>query len=67
MLTRSIGNGLNLGTSTTIFLSSICLWIFLSRDNKRRAKVNVDEALAGKSQKQIEDLDWRHPAFRWRY
>ena len=35
-------------------------------NNKRRAKVDVDAALAGLSLKQIQDLDWKHPAFRWR-
>ena len=61
-----IGNGLNLATSSTIFLSSIALLLWMIRDNKQREKVNVDDALRGKSIKQIQDLDWRHPGFRWK-
>ena len=35
-------------------------------DNRKRENKNVDAELAGLEQKQIEDLDWKHPAFRWR-
>jgi len=61
-----IGNGLNLATSTTMFLSSIALLLWMMWSNKRREKINIDTALAGLSLKQIQDLDWKHPAFRWR-
>lgn len=61
-----IGNGLNLATSTTILLLSIALWIYMSWDNRKRDRVDVNAALAGHSQKQIQDLDWRNPGFRWR-
>ncbi|PSN71387.1 putative MFS transporter [Corynespora cassiicola Philippines] len=61
-----IGNGLNLATSSTILISSICLLLWMKASNKRREAHVVDEELAGLSQQQIEDLDWRHPSFRWR-
>lgn len=61
-----IGNGLNLATSTTILLLSIALWTYMAWDNRKRDRVDVNAALAGLSQKQIQDLDWRNPAFRWR-
>ncbi|PGH17948.1 hypothetical protein AJ79_00847 [Helicocarpus griseus UAMH5409] len=61
-----IGNGLNLATSSTILIASIALLIWMKADNKRRDKINVEEKLAGLSQKQIQDLDWRHPGFRWK-
>ncbi|TVY81314.1 putative transporter [Lachnellula suecica] len=61
-----IGNGLNLATSTTILLLSIVLLLWMTVDNKKRAKKDIDSTLAGLSNKQIQDLDWRHPAFRWR-
>lgn len=48
-------------------LLAIGLWFYLRFDNKRREKVDVDAALAGMSQKQIGDLDWRHPGHRWRW
>ena len=61
-----IGNGLNLATSSTTFLLAILLLLWMIADNKRKEKKDVDAVLADLSQKQIEDLDWRHPAFRWR-
>ena len=35
------------------------------RDNKARAKRNVEEELRGLSQAEIESLEWKHPAWRW--
>jgi hypothetical protein len=61
-----IGNGLNLATSSTILILSILLLLWMKANNKHRSKEDVDAALAGLSQKQIQDLDWRHPAFRWK-
>ncbi|KAB2580088.1 putative mfs transporter protein [Lasiodiplodia theobromae] len=61
-----IGNGLNLATSSTIFILSILLLLWMVADNKKRDKRDVDAELAGLDQKTIQDLDWRHPAFRWR-
>ncbi|KAJ4364516.1 hypothetical protein N0V83_009111 [Neocucurbitaria cava] len=61
-----IGNGLNLATSSTILILSILLLLWMKRSNKQRENINVDQELAGKSRGEIEDLDWRHPSFRWR-
>ncbi|USW58134.1 Putative major facilitator superfamily, MFS transporter superfamily [Septoria linicola] len=61
-----IGNGLNLATSSTILILSILLWLWMPWDNKKRANRNVDAEVQGLSQKDIEDLDYKHPAFRWR-
>lgn len=61
-----IGNGLNLGTSTTILILSILLLLWMKADNKKRESRDVDGELAGLSQGEIQDLDWRHPAFRWK-
>jgi MFS family permease len=61
-----IGNGLNLATSSTTLLLSIMLLFWMKANNKRREKRDVDAELSGLNQKQIQDLDWRHPAFRWR-
>jgi MFS family permease len=60
-----IGNGLNLATSSTTLLVAIGILTYMMWDNKRREKKDVDRELAGLTQKQIQDLDWRHPAFRW--
>lgn len=61
-----IGNGLNLATTTTIFISAIGLTFWMKYSNRKRDSIDVDAKLAGLDQKQIEDLDWRHPGFRWR-
>jgi len=61
-----IGNGLNLATSSTVFISSILLLLWMNSSNKKRQGIDVAEELAGKTAGEIEDLDWRHPAFRWR-
>lgn len=61
-----IGNGLNLATSSTILILGIVLLLWMKRSNSKRAQVDVDAELAGKSAGEIEDLDWRHPSFRWR-
>lgn len=61
-----IGNGLNLATSSTILVLSVALLFWMKMSNKKRSQVDVDAELAGKSVGEIEDLDWRHPSFRWR-
>ncbi|KAH7381089.1 putative MFS transporter [Cadophora sp. MPI-SDFR-AT-0126] len=60
-----IGNGLNLAASTTGFLATIVLLRWMLADNKRRNKEDVNVQLAGLSEKQVQDLDWRHLGFRW--
>jgi Na+/melibiose symporter-like transporter len=61
-----IGNGLNLATSTTLLIVAIFTLLWMVADNKRREKRDVDTELEGLDQKQIQNLDWRHPAFRWK-
>ncbi|KAH6679985.1 major facilitator superfamily domain-containing protein [Plectosphaerella plurivora] len=60
-----IGNGLNLATSGTILLLSTLTLLWMKRDNKKREARSVEEELTGLTEEQIQDLDWRHPAFRW--
>ena len=61
-----IGNGLNLATATTTLLCSIGLLFWMKASNKKRERKSVDEELAGLTTQQVQDLDWKHPAFRWR-
>ncbi|KAB5582932.1 major facilitator superfamily domain-containing protein [Coniochaeta sp. 2T2.1] len=61
-----IGNGLNLATSATTLIISTLMLFWMWRDNKRRETLSIEEELAGLDQKDIQDLDWKHPAFRWR-
>ncbi|EGC46028.1 MFS transporter [Histoplasma capsulatum var. duboisii H88] len=49
-----IGNSLNLATSSSILICSVALLFWMNMDNKKRDRIN------------IQDLDWRHPGFRWK-
>ncbi|ROV89140.1 hypothetical protein VSDG_08886 [Cytospora chrysosperma] len=61
-----IGNGLNLAASSTILVVATLMLMWMNRDNKRREALNVEEELAGFTEDQVSDLDWKHPAFRWK-
>jgi Na+/melibiose symporter-like transporter len=62
-----IGNGLNLATSSSILMLSIALLLWMKASNKRReASEGSGSELDGLSTKQIQDLDWKHPMFRWK-
>lgn len=38
----------------------------MKADNKKRDRKDVEAELQGLTPKQIQDLDWKHPGFRWR-
>ncbi|TQN69430.1 putative transporter [Colletotrichum shisoi] len=61
-----IGNGLNLGASSMILILATAAWFWMKWDNKRRDDLSIEEELAGLSEQEVRDLDWKHPAFRWR-
>ncbi|KAG6996011.1 putative transporter [Fusarium oxysporum f. sp. conglutinans] len=61
-----IGNGLNLGACSSIFLLTIVLQVYMTWDNRRRAAIEVGQALAGKTDAEIRVMDWKHPGFMWR-
>ncbi|KEQ95535.1 hypothetical protein AUEXF2481DRAFT_47038 [Aureobasidium subglaciale EXF-2481] len=61
-----IGNGLNLGTSTTMLCLCIALLFWMKRDNKVRESRDVDQELAGTTLLEQQDMDWKHPSWRWR-
>ncbi len=61
-----IGNGLNLATSSTTLVISTLALFWMWRDNKRREAMSIEEELAGLDPNDVKDLDWKHPAFRWR-
>ena len=60
-----IGAGINLSTSACITLLSVAGLLFMRWDNRRRELRDVDAELAGLSSEDIQNLDWKHPAFRW--
>ncbi|EEP76587.1 Tna1 protein [Uncinocarpus reesii 1704] len=61
-----IGNGLNLATSGTMLIIAVLLHFWAAVDNNRRGKRDISSDLAGLDQKAIQNLDWKHPGFRWR-
>ncbi|KAL5342722.1 major facilitator superfamily domain-containing protein [Aspergillus crustosus] len=61
-----IGNGLNLATGAGCLLTGVGLWVWSKWDNQRREGVEAHRVLDGLGQRQVEDLEWRHPLFRWR-
>jgi sugar phosphate permease len=61
-----IGNGLNLAAQATVLICGLTLGFWMTRDNKQRVQVDVHNKIDGLSQKQLADLDWRHPGFKWR-
>lgn len=62
----NIGNGINFAALGAALLVCIAMEVFMRRDNKRREALDPKVALAGLSTKQIQDLDWKHPGFRWK-
>ncbi|POR34759.1 High-affinity nicotinic acid transporter [Tolypocladium paradoxum] len=61
-----IGNGLNLATASTVLIVSTLVLLWMKRDNQKRRARDVDTELSRLTQKEIEDLDWKHPAFQWK-
>ncbi|KAK3342708.1 major facilitator superfamily domain-containing protein [Neurospora tetraspora] len=61
-----IGNGINLAASGGTLVISLCLFIWMKRDNTKRELRNAEEELTGMSQQEIQDLDYKHPGFRWK-
>ncbi|OAQ99677.1 hypothetical protein LLEC1_05216 [Akanthomyces lecanii] len=61
-----IGNGLNLAAAGTGLVISTLTLLWMKADNKRRRGLDSDEKLRGKTQRDLEDMDWTHPGFLWK-
>lgn len=62
-----IGNGLNLAVQVLVLMSGFGLALWMRMDNRKRAQAgDVHLKIRDLSQKQVADLDWRHPGFIWR-
>ena len=64
-----IGNGLNLAASSANLLLAVFLLWWMKADNRARERKDVgqvDAELAGLETKEVQDLDWKHPSFRWK-
>lgn len=61
-----IGNGLNLAASSAILIIATVTLFWMHRDNKVRDGRLLEQELEGLTPQQVENLDWKHPAFRWK-
>lgn len=61
-----IGNGLNLAMQSMIFILGMGIFWWVKRDNRKRVLRDADTELANLTTAEIQDLDWRHPGFRWK-
>lgn len=60
-----IGNGINLAAQSCMFPIALGMFFWIRANNRKRAKRDVTTELAGMSLLEIQDLDWKHPGFRW--
>ena len=61
-----IGHGLNLAAASSILICSTLALLWMKYDNKQRDKKDVDQELEGMTPEEIENLEWKHPGWRWR-
>lgn len=61
-----IGNSLNLAAQAAMFFIALGMYFWIKKSNKARDQVDETEALSGLSDEEIDDLDWKHPRFRWK-
>ncbi len=61
-----IGNGINLAAASLILIVSALQLVWMKWDNRRREGKDIDSELQGRTQAEIESLEWKHPGFRWR-
>jgi MFS family permease len=64
-----VGNGLNLSVSVAISVTAATFNWWMVHDNKKRdqkSPAEREELLAGLSRREISELEYKHPDFRWR-
>lgn len=61
----NIGTGLNLAAQASIILVATALYFWIKNDNKKRDRVDSTQVLAGMGVSEVQNLDWKHPDFRW--
>lgn len=63
-----IGNSINLACAITWTAIAIGTLFWMKYDNKRRDEneTAATEEIAGLPQQEIQDLEWKHPAWRWK-
>ncbi|KAL0567920.1 hypothetical protein V5O48_014074 [Marasmius crinis-equi] len=60
-----IGYGINLAASGIIMVTSPLLLFWMMTNNGKREGEDAGKELEGMNEREIEDLDWKHPGFRW--
>ena len=63
-----IGNGLNLACQAGTLTVATTMLIWMKRNNVKRERREPEELerLQHMTQQEQEDLDWKHPSFRWK-
>ncbi|KAH7113324.1 major facilitator superfamily domain-containing protein [Dendryphion nanum] len=63
-----IGNGVNLACAILWTIIATLTFFWMKHDNKKRDErsAGANEELAGLSQKDVQDLEWKHPTWRWK-
>ncbi|KAH7405629.1 major facilitator superfamily domain-containing protein [Phaeosphaeria sp. MPI-PUGE-AT-0046c] len=63
-----IGSGLNIAALGMVLLICVGIEVWMNRDNKRRQNEEFKalDKLRGMNLSDIQDLEYKHPAFRWK-
>ncbi|TWU73366.1 hypothetical protein ED733_000942 [Metarhizium rileyi] len=61
-----VGNGLNLAVQASMIVVATTMYYWTKKDNARRETLDVVAELEGKTTQEIQDMDWKHPGFKWR-
>ncbi|KAF2123503.1 MFS general substrate transporter, partial [Dothidotthia symphoricarpi CBS 119687] len=63
-----IGNSINMACAISWTGIAIGAGVWMKYDNKKRdeREAGSHEELAGLTQKEIQDLEWKHPGWRWK-
>ncbi|KAJ4294650.1 hypothetical protein N0V90_008341 [Kalmusia sp. IMI 367209] len=62
----AVGNSINLTCAITWTAVSVGTLFWMKYDNKRRDEKDVTEEIAGLPQQDVQDLEWKHPSWRWK-
>jgi hypothetical protein len=61
-----IANGLNLASTSASFILAILLVLWIQYDNRKRDGKAVNGETDKMTIKEVQELEWQHPAFRWK-
>ena len=62
----NIGTGLNLAAMASIIITATLLYLWVLKDNKHREQLDPATEIGHLSASEVQNLDWKHPEFRWR-